>query len=164
MILQLAGLLRVARGLFRITRRGKQLAEDENVGGLYALLFRTHFQKFNLALLDYAEDNEALQSTISFSMFALSHRAESWQSVSALSGAILALPARVDVRSLGVKGGTWTIRSMREFYGRWSDSACWSSAGARNTQKSQLTNSVRRSFGIGSSRFDSKKLSGLRGV
>ena len=58
--------------------------DDEQAGSLYALLFRTFFQKFNLAYLDRLPDYPGIQSTIAYSLYRLGKVAKTWQPIESL--------------------------------------------------------------------------------
>ena len=57
-----AGLLIRRKGL-RISRRGRELLENDQAGELYALLFHTMFRTLNLAVLSRDDRHAGLQST-----------------------------------------------------------------------------------------------------
>ncbi len=68
-LLELGGLIRKQKGRFHITRQGEKLIQEKHAGELYARLFQIHFYHFNLAYLDGAPPNQALQSTIPYSFY-----------------------------------------------------------------------------------------------
>ena len=77
--LELAGLLRLTKGTFKITSSGKKLLEDSRAGELYALLFITYFRDFNLSYADRMPENSVLQDTIAFSFYMLAENAARWE-------------------------------------------------------------------------------------
>jgi len=79
-----AGLLTRRRGL-RISRRGRELLEDDRAGELYALLFHTMFRTLNLALLSRDDRHAGLQSTVAYTFYKLRSEAREWTSSEALA-------------------------------------------------------------------------------
>ena len=77
--LELSGLVRKYKGCFVITRRGNDLLKEDRAGALLALLFRTWFQKFNLAYTDRLPDYPDFQSRVVFSFWQLSRLESGWQ-------------------------------------------------------------------------------------
>lgn len=77
-LLELAGLIRRRKGVFRASKKARSLLAEDQAGALYALLFRTHFRKFNLAYLDMLPEVEDLQATIAYSLFMVGCRAREW--------------------------------------------------------------------------------------
>ena len=88
-ILELAGLLRFAKEVFKITNKGTILLEESNAGELYTLLFTTHFRKFNLSCLDRMPECPALQDTIAFSFYMLGRHGKQWKKETALAPLLL---------------------------------------------------------------------------
>ena len=81
LILDLGGLLRLRKGKFYMTKKGKGLLEEEKAGELFVLLFKVFFQKFNLAYIDTYEEHEMIQDTIAYSFYGLSWALQDWKSV-----------------------------------------------------------------------------------
>jgi hypothetical protein len=77
-ILELAGLVRLEKGKFRITAKGKKLLNEKKAGYLYSLLFKTHFLDFNLSYNDGMPENPGLQDTIAFSFLMLARHGGDW--------------------------------------------------------------------------------------
>ncbi|MEE8583376.1 MAG: hypothetical protein V3T83_00835 [Acidobacteriota bacterium] len=88
----LAGLLRPFKKRFRLTRKGQRLLQPGQSSALFATLFVARFQKLNLACLDRLPENDALQATISYSLYVLSRQDRSWHSSQQLAPR-LTLPA-----------------------------------------------------------------------
>jgi hypothetical protein len=82
--LMIGGLLMRRRGL-RLTASGRDLMRDDLAGVLYALLFRTFFQRFNLAMLTRFGDHDGLQPTVAYSFYRLRSVARVWTSPQTLS-------------------------------------------------------------------------------
>ncbi len=80
-----AGLITRRRGL-RVTKLGTALLADARAGELYALLFRTLFQEYNLRAFDRC-DYAGLQRTIAYSFYKLRRMADDWELAKALSTA-----------------------------------------------------------------------------
>lgn len=76
-LLDLGRLIRRTKGTFSITKRGRSLLADSRAGALYALLFRTQFQVFNL---DYfgGWENPAIQETVGYSLYRIRELADDW--------------------------------------------------------------------------------------
>lgn len=68
-LLEVSGLIKRRKGHFSLTREGARLSKDERAGELFATLFRTHFQKFNLAYLDGAEEVLEFQNGIAYTLW-----------------------------------------------------------------------------------------------
>ena len=77
-VARLAGLHRRVKGVFRITRKGKELLADDKMGSLCALLFKTHFRKFNLAYLDRAPELPVFQQAITYSLYMVPRLLTEW--------------------------------------------------------------------------------------
>jgi SEC-C motif len=95
-----AGLLRRRKARFEPTKRGIDLIRDTRAGHLYARLFSTCFQRFNLAYgrpLDWP----ALQPQIAFTLYRLGIVARDWQSVDRLIEAAVLPFARESAPRLG---------------------------------------------------------------
>lgn len=88
-VLELARLVKHSKGFFTLTRKASNFLAEEEAGALFALLFRTHFRKFNLAYRDYLIDNPGLQMTVAYSLFMLSKHASDWIKPEALPPLIL---------------------------------------------------------------------------
>jgi hypothetical protein len=82
--LMFAGLLMRRKGL-RLTAAGRDLIRDERAGALFALLFRTFFQRLNLGVLTRFDNHPGLQSTIAYSFYRLRSMARDWASPEALT-------------------------------------------------------------------------------
>ncbi len=83
-LLYQARLLRRWKGTFRVTKHAESLLGEERAGELYAVLFRIHFRRFNLAYLDMVAETYEFQHTIG----------------------LLALPLRTVGRGLASAGGS----------------------------------------------------------
>ncbi len=70
-ILELAGLLRMTKGMFRITRKGERMLAQEKMGALLALLFHTYYRKFNIAFVDTFDPCPSIQLGIVYSFLML---------------------------------------------------------------------------------------------
>jgi hypothetical protein len=79
-----ASLLVRRKGL-RISRRGRELLEDDRAGELYALLFHTLFRTLNLTLLSRDDRHAGLQSTVAYTFYKLRSEAREWTSSEALA-------------------------------------------------------------------------------
>jgi len=86
---QCGGLIRKRKTSFMITKKADKLLADEQAGALYAILFYTVFQKFNLAYLDILPDYPAIQSTIGYSLYRLGKVAKTWKSIGPMLTEIL---------------------------------------------------------------------------
>ncbi|MBI4540983.1 MAG: hypothetical protein HY704_15885 [Gemmatimonadetes bacterium] len=102
-LLTLAGLLRRVKGSFRITRKGRELADAERAGELYTLLFRTHFAELNLALLDRNPEAPGFQHTLPFTLYRFGRLAATWKSAEELAAEapLPSLREEVPIRHFG---------------------------------------------------------------
>jgi hypothetical protein len=94
-LLELSGLLARRKGRFRLTRAGRTMLPETSAGELFARLFTTHLRKYNLEYGSRGPEWPGLQSTISFTLYALSREAGSWASSVDLLPRVL-LPAVMD--------------------------------------------------------------------
>lgn len=83
-VLEVGGLLKKTKGLFKATKKGLGLAAEAKGGEFYAYLFRVFFKKFNLGYLDRMGDVGGLQQTIAFSFCVLGQIGDEWHSPVAL--------------------------------------------------------------------------------
>ncbi len=83
-VLIFAGLLERRKGI-RITPLGIELLPPEHAGRLYALLFRTFFQRLELGSLSSFGDHARLQSTLAFSFYKLRTDARAWATYESLA-------------------------------------------------------------------------------
>jgi len=83
-LLDLAGLLTLARGRFRATEEGRRMLEESAAGELFATLFDTAFQRFNLAYDCHLPDWPDLQETAAFTLYALSRVGREWRTAEEL--------------------------------------------------------------------------------
>lgn len=72
------------KGLW-LTKRGEKLLADGEAGALYALLFRTFFQQFDLRYLSGDDRHAGLQQTIAFSFHQLGQGGAEWASAESLA-------------------------------------------------------------------------------
>lgn len=91
-VLGQAGLLRRRDGYFRCSKKAIPLMKTENLGGLYALLFRTWFQTFELSYRYRGPECDDLQDTIAYSFVIVGRLARDWKEIRIL-GPELVLPA-----------------------------------------------------------------------
>jgi len=76
--LELAGLLRKTKGMFKVTRKGERMLAQEKTGVLLALLFHTHYRKLNIAVADILEPCPSIQLGIVYSLLMLKRYASDW--------------------------------------------------------------------------------------
>lgn len=74
-----ARLLRRWKGTLRTTKLGESLAAEERAGELFAILFRTHFRRFNLAYLDMVPETHEFQHTVAYSLYRFGQLADDWR-------------------------------------------------------------------------------------
>jgi hypothetical protein len=80
LLLEMAGLVRRRKGVFRLTKEGARLRADEQASELYARLFLAHFRRLNLAYLDRSSAEAAsLQTTIAYSLFRFAKAGRAWR-------------------------------------------------------------------------------------
>jgi len=88
-LLELAGLIHKVKGSFRVKAKYKHLLEDNSAGALYALLFKTHFSKFNLAYLDRVRGIPIFQHMIAYPLFVLLRIGDDWHRPEELAPSLL---------------------------------------------------------------------------
>jgi hypothetical protein len=84
LLLELDGLIRKTKGIFKVTKKGKDLLSDANAGELYAQLFYTKFRKFNLAYMHLGSERSDIQETIAFAFYQISKQVDDWKNVDTL--------------------------------------------------------------------------------
>ncbi|MCJ7628124.1 MAG: hypothetical protein MUO50_07020, partial [Longimicrobiales bacterium] len=87
--LDVAGLIKLRKGTFSITKRGRSMLPPESAGRLYAHLFRSYFGKFNMDYRSRFGRSSGLQSAVPLLLWLLGGRAEKWISVTDLADLIL---------------------------------------------------------------------------
>ena len=87
--LDVAGLIKLRKGTFSITKRGRSMLPPESAGRLYAHLFRSYFGKFNMDYRSRFGRSSGLQSAVPLLLWQLGARAEKWISVTDLADLIL---------------------------------------------------------------------------
>ena len=85
LVAQQAGLIRMTKGAFHLTKKGRDLCQEDRAGELFALLFHTFFRKFNLGYLDRVPECQSIQQTIGYSLYVLDRRAGTWQAIEDLA-------------------------------------------------------------------------------
>ncbi|MFQ5810745.1 MAG: hypothetical protein ACE5JM_14110, partial [Armatimonadota bacterium] len=111
-VLELARLVRRAKGWFMVTKKKQGMLAEEMAGALYALMFRTHFRKFNLAYLDRLPQIDSLQSTIAFSLYMVGRHADTWINSEELAPLVLFPVARDEVEGMRLgKLTPWPVES-----------------------------------------------------
>lgn len=78
-VVGLARLVVLRKGVFGTTRRGRALAAPGRGGELLALLFETYFRTFNLAYLDRCPEAPAFQQTIAYPMWRFGQLGGEWR-------------------------------------------------------------------------------------
>ncbi|MGD8240934.1 MAG: hypothetical protein PVH68_20450 [Armatimonadota bacterium] len=99
-LLELSRLVRRAKGWFMVVKKRQGMLADEMAGALYALMFRTHFRKFNLAYLDRLPQINSLQGTIAFSLYMVGRHTDTWIDSEELAPLVLFPVARDEVENL----------------------------------------------------------------
>ena len=83
-LLLMAKLVAKRKGLV-ISARGRKLLDDAQAGTLYALLFRTLFQRLDLRFLSNDDAHAGLQATIAWSFQQIAQGPSDWQTPQALA-------------------------------------------------------------------------------
>jgi len=78
-LLVMTGLVRRTKGVFRVTKMGKELLSESKAGDLYAQLFFTKFRRFNLAYMSWGPEQGGVQETAAFALYQISRLANVWQ-------------------------------------------------------------------------------------
>jgi hypothetical protein len=77
-IATLAGLMKLRKGVFSLTRKGEAMLADDRAGALHALLLRTYFHKFNLAYVDGLPEHALLARAVPFALFIIATMPAGW--------------------------------------------------------------------------------------
>ncbi len=88
-VLTLAGLLSLRHGRFRVTRKGKSLMREEHLTQLYARLFLTFIDKFNLACLDCGPECPEIQDAYCYTLYAVARKLKKWVTPKAMAQRVL---------------------------------------------------------------------------
>jgi len=103
--LEVGGLLKLRKGRFVLSRKGKGLAKPEALGRLFAHLFRTYFGRFNIAYGSRGSGDPALQPAVPLLLWQIGVRAREWVSLRTLATQIL--PPRPDKPPPEGSSGWW---------------------------------------------------------
>lgn len=103
-VLQLAGLVRLTRGQFRVTRLGRELRAAERAGTLHVRLLRTFFRRFLPSMIDQFGVLPDLSRLAPFVLWRLRDIDAEWRDAGAL--APLLLPADAAARVVP-ENGDW---------------------------------------------------------
>jgi hypothetical protein len=95
--LEIAGLVKLRKGTFSLTRKGRAMLPPESAGRLLAHLFRTFFGRFNLDYGRWISRGSGLQPVVPLLLWQTGFRAGAWISVAEL--ARLVLPPKRDPES-----------------------------------------------------------------
>ena len=103
-VAQAAGLVRLYKGKFGVSKAKAALLRDERAGELYQRLFITFFRKFNLAYTDRISlEARGLQTCAAYTLHRLGCIAQKWCSVDSLPTEVL-LPAVREEIEAGIRG------------------------------------------------------------
>ncbi len=93
---EMARLIALRKGQFRVTKRGQALLDDGRAGELYETLFRVYFRELNWAYLYYRGPSlhERLQPGAGLVLFVLSVCPEVWLGVEGIGEAVLPQPIK----------------------------------------------------------------------
>ncbi len=97
-LLELARLVRKYKGAFVVTKRGSRLRADDQAGALYALLFRTHFRRYNLGYLTYVEE-PLLQYGAAFSLLIAGRLMDDWRLLEDVAPCLVLPPIAANLRA-----------------------------------------------------------------
>lgn|GEM_PF-412835 len=88
-LLDVGGLIKRRKGLYSLTRTGERLREEARAGELFATLFRVHFRRVNLALLDGVEPLPDFQSAITYPLYQFGRVGVDWKTPEELKAYLL---------------------------------------------------------------------------
>ncbi len=100
---EIAGFIKQEKNYFTISRKGEDLLPNDKAGELFLLLFKTIFKRFNLAYLDGMPENQALQHTITYSLYQAQQYFEVWRLDDEAVSCILLPAAYEEALSQGYK-------------------------------------------------------------
>lgn len=98
-LLELARLVRKYKGAFVVTKRGSRLRADDQAGALYALLFRTHFRRYNLGYLTYVVEEPLLQYGAAFSLLIAGRLMGDWRLLEDVAPRLVLPPIAANLRA-----------------------------------------------------------------
>ena len=78
-VAEMARFLRRTKGVFYVTKKGKGMLAEEHAGELYAVLFHTFFNHFNLAYIDRRPDVLFPQNRVPALLAEIATRPAKWQ-------------------------------------------------------------------------------------
>ncbi len=88
-LLDVGGLIKRRKGLYSLTRAGERLRDEARAGELYATLFRVHFRRVNLALLDGVEPLPEFQSAITYPIYQFGQVSADWKTPEEMKASLL---------------------------------------------------------------------------
>lgn len=88
-LLELAGLVKLRKGFFSLTRTGEKLSAEGRSSELFTTLFRVQFKRFNLEYLDGAPDLPEFQYTIGYTLFRFGQVGGEWRTTDDLAKSIV---------------------------------------------------------------------------
>ena len=88
-VAEMAGFLRLTKGVFRTTKRGRTMLDDSHAGGLYAELFATFFNKLNLAYLDSRPEGLLPQEVVAPAIGLILPEVADWTSAEVITEEVL---------------------------------------------------------------------------
>jgi len=92
--LEIGRLVKLRKGTFSVTKRGRELAAPQAAGRLFGHLFRTYFGEFNLDYGGRGPDRPGLQPVVPLLLWQIGVRSREWISVADLADVVL--PERPD--------------------------------------------------------------------
>ena len=95
-VLELAEIIELKSGRFRITEIGREFMEEGDEGHLFIILFVTWLRDFNLAFGDRLPDSPEFQDSLGYSLYRLAIFDDSWQNLQEM-GEELILPSVAEV-------------------------------------------------------------------
>ncbi len=75
-VLELAGFLRKTKGRFYLTKKYQKIASKSGLKGLYPIIFKTYYGKFNWAYWDHYSDVPFIQQSFLFTLYLLKQHGE----------------------------------------------------------------------------------------
>lgn len=88
LILETSGLIRRQRTTINITKKSQQYIGGDHSHELFQLLFKTFFNKFNLAYLDCSDEQDGLQDTLFYTFYMIQKMMDDWQSFKTIADQI----------------------------------------------------------------------------
>lgn len=104
-VLKMAKLIRLERGRFVTTKRGRDLLDEGRAGALFRELFIAYFGKFNLDYLTRTREMPAIQHFCPYSFYAVQKTLKDWSKAEAVAQKLFLPPLYPEIEAAILSGG-----------------------------------------------------------